>query len=46
MMDENEWINERMWGLYVAECDRTKTRPSPKDFLVWLDDNDYDYEPI
>lgn len=33
--------NENFWDLYVAECDRTKTRPTISDFVLWLEEKGY-----
>lgn len=32
---------EQLFDLFVAECDRTKSKPSISDFSVWLEDNGY-----
>jgi hypothetical protein len=32
-------VNENLFDLYVAICERDGTKPKIKDFLVWLEEN-------
>lgn len=34
--------DEGLFALYVAECDRTKSKPSISDFIIWKSDKGYE----
>jgi hypothetical protein len=33
-------IDERLWNLYVIDCERTQTKPSIKDFIIWREERE------
>lgn len=41
-----ETIKENWWDKYLEECEATKTRPTMKDFIVYLEEQEVvqDYE--
>jgi hypothetical protein len=45
MSDTTQEPDERLWSAYLMECRASDTMPRYKDFLVWLQDQDYDLEP-
>lgn len=40
-LDNGVELDQRLWELYVNECLQTKTKPTIKDFTVWLQENEY-----
>ena len=40
-----EQMHETHWNAYVADCERSGTRPGYSDFMVWCEDKDLVVEP-
>ena len=32
-------IKENLWEDYLADCERTKTRPTMSDFQIWVEEH-------
>jgi hypothetical protein len=43
-MSEAVEINERLWDYYLLECRTQGTNPNLSDFLVWMQEQDYDLD--
>lgn len=39
-------VDERLWELYLMDCRAHASHPSIKDYLVWLEDQDYDTDEV
>lgn len=33
-----EAIDEQLWELYLAECQKLSLQPSYKDYLIWVEE--------
>jgi len=34
-----EAIDERLWELYMSQCEQRGEHPRIKDYLIWLEEN-------
>jgi len=39
-------IDEKLWEYYLSACRIDETRPSIKDFYVWISDQDLDEDLV